>query len=644
MCPILLLTCGVLALGAAAGEEPADAEKKLQGTWVAAMAQRDGKAAEDVIGHRLSFKGLRFEITSRTGKLLYQGTVSLHPDRKPPAIDFKHEGGELKGKVWKGIYALDDKALKICDNGPDPAKDRPTGFTAKEGSGHIVIVFKRKAKFTISKETTFVLGPVDKDGYIDYAAALNERLRQGVTPENNANVLLWQAFGPKPEGTPVSAEFFRLLGREAPPERGDYYVNLDRYMKVHLKIEHDAQINKLYDELDRTIARAWKAEQYPQIAGWVKLNESALAVICMASQRQRYFSPLVPAKRNMESSLLFTAADPGLRQCRDLANSLAVRAMLNLGNKQYEDAWRTLLACHRLARLVGDNASVLDAMVGHAAETIACQADISWLNGVPFDSKKLKHCLSELQQLSEMPGLAKNFIATERVVCLETMFMIERRGTSYLKHLLGPYIGDERAAGLLAPPSGKISREFVMDVALRRINQCLDRMVQSLVENRQLRKNRLAEIESELKASVEGEFEPSPTVPELFGRKTNAESRATRLANIFLSPFPTVLRSLQDKADYSKQAFYNLQIAFALAAYQRDHGRYPAKLEMLAPAYLPRVPGDIFSGKALIYRPTEKGYTLYSVGINERDDGGRSYQDDPRGDDLVVRMPLPNRK
>jgi hypothetical protein len=31
---------------------------------------------------------------------------------------------------------------------------------------------KDKPKFTISKETTFVTGPLDNDGYIDYPAAL----------------------------------------------------------------------------------------------------------------------------------------------------------------------------------------------------------------------------------------------------------------------------------------------------------------------------------------------------------------------------------------------------------------------------------------------------------------------------------------
>ena len=43
----------------------------------------------------------------------------------------------------------------------------------------------------------------------------------------------------------------------------------------------------------------------------------------------------------------------------------------------------------------------------------------------------------------------------------------------------------------------------------------------------------------------------------------------------------------------------------------------------------------------MIYRPTDTGYLLYSVGINGKDDDGRGHLDDPVGDDLVVRMPLP---
>src|SRR5262245_64165622 len=91
--------------------------------------------------------------------------------------------------------------------------------TSKPGSAA-----KKLGKFTISKETTYVTGPRDKDGYIDYIIALNERLRQGVTPENNANVLLIKAIGPYPEGARMPAELYKLMGIDEPPKKGSYIV------------------------------------------------------------------------------------------------------------------------------------------------------------------------------------------------------------------------------------------------------------------------------------------------------------------------------------------------------------------------------------------------------------------------------------
>src|SRR5262249_23075355 len=48
------------------------------------------------------------------------------------------------------------------------------------------VLWPRQSTFTVSAETTYVTGPLDELGYVDYAAALNERLSRGVTPENNA--------------------------------------------------------------------------------------------------------------------------------------------------------------------------------------------------------------------------------------------------------------------------------------------------------------------------------------------------------------------------------------------------------------------------------------------------------------------------
>ena len=96
--------------------------------------------------------------------------------------------------------------------------------------------------------------------------------------------------------------------------------------------------------------------------------------------------------------------------------------------------------------------------------------------------------------------------------------------------------------------------------------------------------------------------------------------------------------------DQRAQRQRNLSIAFALAAYRSDHVTYAHKLNDLVPNYVSSLPNDIFSGTALKYRQSGKGYLLYSVGINGKDEGGHSYDDDPPGDDLAIHVPIPEPK
>jgi hypothetical protein len=84
------------------------------------------------------------------------------------------------------------------------------------------------------------------------------------------------------------------------------------------------------------------------------------------------------------------------------------------------------------------------------------------------------------------------------------------------------------------------------------------------------------------------------------------------------------------------------RLSFALAVYQADHGSYPAKLADLVPKYVSRVPRDFFNDQNLHYRQEGPGFLLYSVGINGRDDGGKSLYNrtgEQDCDDLVVRVP-----
>ena len=90
------------------------------------------------------------------------------------------------------------------------------------------------------------------------------------------------------------------------------------------------------------------------------------------------------------------------------------------------------------------------------------------------------------------------------------------------------------------------------------------------------------------------------------------------------------------------------RLAFAVEVYQRDHSRYPERLDKLVPQYVAAVPVDPLSEQPLRYRQDIHGFMLYSVGRNERDDGGRDhYSPDSRGqdfDDIVIKIRKPRKE
>src|SRR6185437_6519924 len=114
-----------------------------------------------------------------------------------------------------------------------------------------------------------------------------------------------------------------------------------------------------------------------------------------------------------------------------------------------------------------------------------------------------------------------------------------------------------------------------------------------------------------------------------------------KISDILITLLVPAIRKVNDAHDRTVQFQVNQQLAFALAAFRADNNHYPAKLDDLAPKYVAKVPLDIFSNMPLKYKPSDKGYLLYSVGPNGKDEEGRWRDDSPPGDDPRVRMPLP---
>jgi hypothetical protein len=494
---------------------------------------------------------------------------------------------------------------------------------------------KPAPKLPLGKETTYVTGPLDKQGYIDYESALNAELGRGITHEKNANVALWMAFGPTPEGSIMPPDYFRWLDMPAPPKEGEYIIGLGKYARERLALT-DNQLEAVFETLSRTTQRPWEAKDCAPIAEWLKINEKPLELVVEATKLPEYFNPLVSRHKDGEPSSLISALLPSVQKCRELATALTGRAMLLVQEGKFDDAWQDILACHRLARLISRGGTLIEGLVAIAIGQIAANSTVAYLENAKLTSKEAMARLKDLRSLPPFASSADKIDFLERFMGLEALQNTRRVGIGYIDAL-------EEGTNRKATPEEEKALEKVDWVpAMRNMNQCYDRIAAAMrLKDRAAREKEFDQIDKDLQARRKDAGDIEKLSGRLLAKDGPDKNTGTAISEMLMGLLTPAVRKVQGAYDRAAQVEQNLHTAFALAAYRADHGSYPAKLEDLAPKYLAAVPGDLFSGKALIYKPKENGYLFYSVGANGKDDGGQTFGDDPPGDDLGVRMPLP---
>ena len=360
-----------------------------------------------------------------------------------------------------------------------------------------------------------------------------------------------------------------------------------------------------------------RAAAVPAVLEGLKINETALAELRIASRRPLSRYPVIYDLDNPWGIFL-----PHLINVRDACRRLQLRACAGLAAGRSIDALADVKLIIYLADSVKGEPFLISHLVRVACVQIAVQPVWEGLAEHAWSDAQLQELVPMLQQQNFVPDMKRDFDA-ERAEGIMTVESVRKRGLQLLVEIGGgaatqPSMNKKLASwcgGFI--PSGwyyleqlnysrlyQLQIEGAFDAAQKRISP------------------------GRLKANVQ-ELEQA-----FAGRKPfdTIFIHHRVIASMLLPALGNVIRRTAEGQVAADQAV----LACALERYRLVNQNYPETLDSLEPNFISQQPGDIITGKPFNYRRTSDGqFILYSVGWDEKDNGGTSGKtlfDEKQGD------------
>ncbi len=540
----------------------------------------------------------------------------------------------LRGRFWLAITILPCLSGMIVPAVPAAEKRTPPV----------------KPVITPAPETTHITAPLDAEGYVDYLAALNLHLRQGVSAKANAASPLLAAIGVAegnlevtnliraelgmPPWTPGMMQMFSMgdLVRERTAPFMDNGVVTD-------SAAHQAESKRILDQNGPAMERPWKEEDFPEMAEVLHRNAASLKVLTEGVKRPKYYRPMV--KRNPEETLVSILL-PDVQVAREFARQLAMRAMLHLGHGRVQEAKDDLLTMHRHAALISHGATLIEGLVGIAIDSIAAAGDNRWANHPQVTAADIAAYRSQLQTLPAVSNFSDQLDHAERYMGLDVTQAIARGRLTTTAIMSEQYsVTNTEESGVQLRPErfieGLIGLSVDWTIAMQTLNRQYDQLAtMAKTADPQSRDRGLMALDAQLRASkVEAASFKGVVSTVLGGNKGRGKNMGNSLGQLLV---PAVVQVFEAENRVRMRRLTTIT-GMAILEYQAANDAYPTALKDLVPDYLPTVPQDVYTGEPLKYTVDGARFKVYAVGKNRRDDNGRTFTSDQAWDDIGFHAP-----
>jgi len=484
---------------------------------------------------------------------------------------------------------------------------------------------------TLSKEATVLTEPLDDDGFVDYIAVLNGEAAEGVTPENNFEVVVREVMGDRNlEG--IAEAYYHLLGVTQSPNPEAKFISLDDFLQEKFpNPQQERERQEQIETFSKLWDKPWSGEEFPLFEELLKRNERALEIVVEGSKRTRNFSPLVSPENAPQELRLMAARLPSMNERRAIVQIFLLRATRKLNGGDPEGSWADLETIHRIARLTTQTKSQIEWLAGIGFDSSALKSELIVLRHASFNSTRLRELAAALESLTP-------FRDPESVVDQYERYQ-------YLEAMTKCYCLPERLKSLTnRSPAAKaqthrLLKTSVLDKQLKWGNRQFDELVKICRIKDSVKRTEASDqftqvFEGSLKKRKENAFFEYITV-------SSADSWGLTVRNlVYTQTVPSLLFVGASQRQATRKGMTTL--AFLLEAYRSDRGEYPENLSQLVPEYVEKLPLDECSGKPFHFTKVGKGCLLVSFGLNQRDESVTVKPDDslpnPTGDDIAIEL------